>query len=95
MEQGKILDWEQIKKIDRIRRANAPKHIHTVSNSQYTRSNASKLLVKTENTKQQCLPSANENKSYPHLEHECTIPIPPKSLKQIFKMCDNWKNKKS
>ena len=37
-------------KIDRIRRANAQKHVPNVTNSQYTKSNASRLSIKAQKT---------------------------------------------
>ena len=50
MEQGEISDWGQVDKIDRIRRANAQKHVTVPSNTQFTKSNASRLSNKAQKT---------------------------------------------
>ena len=50
MEQGKISDWGQIDKIDRIRSANAQMHVPILSDNQHTKSNASRFSPKAQKT---------------------------------------------
>ena len=50
MEQGEISDWRQVEKIDRIRRANAQKHIPTVSNNQHNKASNSRFSNKAQKT---------------------------------------------
>ena len=50
MEQGETSDWGQVDKIDRIRRANAQKHVPIISNNQHPKSNASRFSTKAQKT---------------------------------------------
>ena len=50
MEQEEIVDWTQVDKKDRVRQANVQKHIPDVANTQFTKSNASRLSTKAQKT---------------------------------------------
>ena len=50
MEQGEISDWGQVDKIDRIRRANAQKHIPMASNNQHSKVSNSRFSNRPKKT---------------------------------------------
>ena len=50
MEQGEIADWSQVEKIDKVRRANAQKHVPSASGTHQNRTHTAKSFVKTQKT---------------------------------------------